>query len=134
MKVTKAKALNAKPFTRSARCGTAPGGPPETPLVLIQTLRQTRPRVASAFGPAFGVECIPSPADRAGCSCDAPRCLRWPAGRGSEAGRTNKGCCIEPLCFGDFHLGPQLKVTRPPGRDPAGNAVSRAILPGGPAA
>jgi hypothetical protein len=30
--------------------------------------------------------------------------------------------CIQPLCFGDFHLGPQMKVTRPPGRDPARNA------------
>src|SRR5687768_10725997 len=27
--------------------------------------------------------------------------------------------CIEALCFGDFHLGQQMKVTRPPGRNPA---------------
>ena len=27
--------------------------------------------------------------------------------------------CIEALCFGDFHLCQQMKVTRPPGRDPA---------------
>src|SRR5688500_10399599 len=27
--------------------------------------------------------------------------------------------CIQALCFGDFHLGQQMKVTRPPGRDPA---------------
>ncbi len=26
---------------------------------------------------------------------------------------------IEALCFGDFHLCQQMKVTRPPGRDPA---------------
>ncbi len=25
----------------------------------------------------------------------------------------------QALCFGDFHLGQQMKVTRPPGRDPA---------------
>jgi hypothetical protein len=31
---------------------------------------------------------------------------------------------IEVLCFGDFHLDPQMKVTRPPGRDPASNALS----------
>ena len=29
---------------------------------------------------------------------------------------------IEVVCFGDFHLDQQMKVTRPPGRDPAGNA------------
>jgi hypothetical protein len=27
--------------------------------------------------------------------------------------------CIEALCFGDFHLCQHMKVTRPPGRDPA---------------
>ena len=27
--------------------------------------------------------------------------------------------CIRALCFGDFHLCRQMKVTRPPGRDPA---------------
>ena len=27
--------------------------------------------------------------------------------------------CIQALCFGDFHLCQQMKVTRPPGRDPA---------------
>jgi len=26
---------------------------------------------------------------------------------------------IQALCFGDFHLCQQMKVTRPPGRDPA---------------
>jgi hypothetical protein len=31
------------------------------------------------------------------------RCLAW---------------CIEALCFGDFHLGQQMKVTRLPGRIP----------------
>ena len=32
---------------------------------------------------------------------------------------TTKSLVFEPLCFGDFHLGRQMKVTRPPGRDPA---------------
>jgi hypothetical protein len=27
--------------------------------------------------------------------------------------------CIQRLCFGDFHLAQQMKVTRLPGRDPA---------------
>jgi hypothetical protein len=35
---------------------------------------------------------------------------------------------IGPLCFGDFHLGPQMKVTRPPGRDPARNAVNNTSM------
>jgi hypothetical protein len=30
-----------------------------------------------------------------------------------------KGAAFKPLCFGAFHLGPQVKVTWPPGRDPA---------------
>jgi len=33
--------------------------------------------------------------------------------------------CVEALCFGDFHLGQQMKVTRPPGRDPATVRVNR---------
>ena len=44
-------------------------------------------------------------------------------------GRTRKSACsrsetakwagVGALCFGDFHLGQQMKVTRPPGRNPA---------------
>jgi hypothetical protein len=46
-------------------------------------------------------------------------------------GRTRKFACsrseqakwagVRALCFGDFHLGQQMKVTRQPGRDPAGS-------------
>jgi len=46
-------------------------------------------------------------------------------------GRTRKSTCsrseqakwagVRALCFGDFHLGQQMKVTRQPGRDPAGS-------------
>jgi hypothetical protein len=32
--------------------------------------------------------------------------------------------CIQALCFGDFHLCQQMKVTRPPGRDPATHKVN----------
>jgi len=32
---------------------------------------------------------------------------------------------IQALCFGDFHLCQQMKVTRPPGRDPATDSVNR---------
>ena len=33
--------------------------------------------------------------------------------------------CVEALCFGDFHLCQQMKVTRPPGRDPATDNINR---------
>ena len=33
--------------------------------------------------------------------------------------------CIQALCFGDFHLCQQMKVTRPPGRDPATHMEKR---------
>jgi hypothetical protein len=46
-------------------------------------------------------------------------------------GRTRQSACsrskqakwagVGALCFGDFHLGQQMKVTRQPGRDPAGS-------------
>ena len=32
------------------------------------------------------------------------------------------------LCFGDFHLPQQMKVTRPPGRDPASSAGTTQAL------
>ena len=32
---------------------------------------------------------------------------------------------VRALCFGDFHLGQQMKVTRPPGRDPAPHMRNR---------
>jgi hypothetical protein len=35
---------------------------------------------------------------------------------------------IEVVCFGDFHLDQQMKVTRPPGRDPARNAASNTSI------
>ncbi len=42
-----------------------------------------------------------------------------PLGRASEAGWTNGWFCVQALFFGDFLLGHQKKVTRPPGRNPA---------------
>jgi hypothetical protein len=32
---------------------------------------------------------------------------------------------VQALCFGDFHLGQQMKATRQPGRDPAGSLAER---------
>jgi len=63
-------------------------------------------------------------------------------------GRTRKSTCsrseqakwagVRALCFGDFHLGQQMKVTREPGRDPAGSLAeskrgSKPDLGGSPA-
>jgi hypothetical protein len=36
---------------------------------------------------------------------------------------------IEVLCFGDFHLDQQMKVTRLPGRDPARHANKNCYIP-----
>jgi hypothetical protein len=53
-------------------------------------------------------------------------------------GRTRKSTCsrseqakwagVGALCFGDFHLGQQMKATRQPGRDPAGSLAERNPL------
>ena len=48
----------------------------------------------------------------------AHRSKSGPPDRSAEALRQNQ-LVFEALCFGDFHLGPQMKVTRPPGRNPA---------------
>jgi hypothetical protein len=42
-----------------------------------------------------------------------------PPDRGADGNGEDEWFCIQALCFGDFHLGQQMKVTRPPGRDPA---------------
>jgi hypothetical protein len=122
MKVTKAKALNATPFTRSARYADPVQG---------ATFRH---RDASS----------PQRAGRRGPRKASPALTRWTQGQ-SEARPRRVSCrfglrrwfqvarragwarseeraerfCLQPLCFGDFHLGPQMKVTRLPGRDPA---------------
>ena len=36
-----------------------------------------------------------------------------------SAAKRSAHMCVQALCFGYFHLGQQMKVTRPPGRDPA---------------
>jgi hypothetical protein len=55
-------------------------------------------------------------------------------------GRTRQSACsrsetakwagVQALCFGDFHLGQQMKVTREPGRDPAGCSAMHQSKPG----
>ena len=123
MKVTKAKGLKATPFgSFFALRRPGPAGHFDTPPRIEPTTRSTRPRFASAWGPADlrgrgFARPAPSSAPQVRCAASSPS---RPPDRGSGACRTSERCCIQPLCFGDFHLGPQMKVTRPPGRDPAG--------------
>jgi hypothetical protein len=145
MKVTKAKALNATPFTRSARCGTpaqratwkpcGTSNPPRT--------RRRGPRKASPAQSRWIPDQSAARPRRVSCRFDWRR-WRQVARRAGCARREERAerFCTQPLCFGDFHLGPQMlakrgsahfaqrsyadtKATRPPGRDPAGGANSR---------
>ena len=125
MKVTKAKGLNAKPLSSFFPPRTpGPAGHLEPPPPIEATAHSTRPRCASAGDPAnlrgrgFARPAPPS-ARWVRCAARAPS---GPLGRVSAACRTHERCCIEGLCFGDFHLAHQMKVTRPPGRNPASNA------------
>ena len=43
------------------------------------------------------------------------------------AAKRSSQMCVEALCFGDFHLCQQMKVTRPPGRNPATNKVNQTF-------
>jgi hypothetical protein len=128
MKVTKAKRLNAKPLSSFSSPRTpGPAGHLEPPPQIAATTHSTRPRCALAWGPANlhgRGSARPAPSSALQVRCVA-RVQSGPLGRGSAACRTHEGCCVEGLCFGDFHLAPQMKVTRPPGRDPASNAKSK---------
>ena len=42
-------------------------------------------------------------------------------------GVTAKSAGVQALCFGDFYLGPQMKVTRPPGRNPARSVPAQKL-------
>ena len=64
--------------------------------------------------------CAASRSVRASRWRDGRHSVRSPAGPGMRSEKNElRGVCLQALCFGDFHLGPQMKVTRPPGRDPA---------------
>jgi hypothetical protein len=65
--------------------------------------------------------CEASRGVRASGGCDASRGVRSPAGPGMRSALNElRGVCLQALFFGDFLLCQQKKVTRPPGRDPAG--------------
>ena len=128
MKVTKAKALNATPFMRSARCGTPtqratwkPCGPSNLPRT-----RRRGPRKASPAQSSWTPGQSAARPRRVSCRFDWRRWLQVARRAGcARRGERTERCCIQPLCFGDFHLRPQMKVTRLPGRDPASNAKSK---------
>ena len=123
IKVTKAKGLNTTPLMRSARCG-APAQRATWRQSSTSDLQRTRRRGLREASPAQirwtqgQSEARPR---RVHCRLDPQRALPV-ARRAGRARREERAewFCIEPLCFGDFYLGPQMKVTRPPGRDPAG--------------
>jgi len=123
MKVTKAKALNATPFARSARAGSPVRRATwkECGTADLQRSRRRGPRKASPARIRWTQGQSEARPRRANSYFDAPGRLQVArrAGPAKREERTER-FCIEPLCFGDFHLGPQMKVTRPPGRDPAG--------------
>ena len=145
MKVTKAKALNATPFMRSACWGTPTQRATWKPCGTSSLPRTRRrgPRRASPAQIRWTLGQSAARARRANCRFGPRRWLQVArrAGRARRGERAER-CCIQPLCFGDFHLRPQMfakrgsahfaqrsyadtKVTRLPGRDPASNAKSK---------
>src|SRR4029450_3136981 len=51
-----------------------------------------------------------------------------PSGPLDRAAKRDAQMRLKALCFGDFHLGQQMKVTRLPGRDPAAWGYSKATI------
>ena len=135
MKVTKAKAMNTKPVlaycarrhcaqraTWRLRCGSRPqfarpGLASHRPWFQrdrrAAAQRLDKPMVQRGRG--FARPAPPSAVSDRG----AAEFPSGPLGALPQRAERKDRFCIEPVCFGDFHLGPQMKVTRPPGRDPA---------------
>ena len=132
MKVTKAKGLEVKhPSFLSGASEDRPGGRLFTSVpARTFTSPTTSGSLRFALGGAYEGEA--QRARNVGRST-APRCRcgeRPPAGPMLRSEPVDScGVAFQALCFGDFHLGQQMKVTRPPGRDPAcrrhANAASR---------
>jgi hypothetical protein len=124
MKVTKAKALNATPLMRSARVGTPAQRATWRACGTSSPQRTGRrgPRKASPARIRWIQGQSGARPRRASRRFDRQRCVQV-ARRAGRAKREERAewFCIQGLCFGDFHLAPQMKVTRPPGRDPASN-------------
>ena len=124
MKVTKAKGLECNTFQflpfgsgQSAQRATGQDrGGFELPLTGSLRARFASPSVAVFIkGDAQRAR-----NERASRWCDQSGADKPPAGPTARSGQAELYVvAFEALCFGDFHLGPQMKVTRPPGRDPA---------------
>ena len=54
----------------------------------------------------------------------------WPSTDSLVAKEVNQIAGVEAVCFGDFHLGPQMKVTRLPGRNPGRLSNAKQYTPG----
>ena len=99
-----------------------PPGPTRRPSCAPRCGGVTRSAFASTDwrdGPdgSGGMEVI----SRTGCAKAPSRAGRrriWPSTDSLVAREVNKVAGVEGPCFGDFHLALQMKVTRPPGRDP----------------
>ena len=136
MKVTKAKGLNAKPNVLHATA-PRPAGHLETPLHLCPTPRsaaRASQSLARAEPLVFGSAPLrrgpPVALDHGPMRSEAPsselrarsaaESLSGPMGAVPARAERKDRFCIQGLCFGDFHLALPMKVSRPPGRDPAG--------------
>jgi hypothetical protein len=105
MKVTKANGLNTTPiwpsrFGQSAQRATCYAVLQRTGGSLDDSARFASPRLDAGGR-------IAKPPERRHGGAKPPK----------RAGQM--GVVFKALCFGDFHLGPQMKVTRQPGRNPA---------------
>ena len=136
MEVTKAKALNTSDVagriraTTSVACKGLSGA--FASVVALPTAN---------CGPSAQCSCLCSPAALWFCAVQPSRQV------GASASRHLKACTprwlspdatvqiagVEAVCFGDFQLGQQMKVTRPPGRDPARRRESRRTARHAPA-
>ena len=130
MKVTKAKGLTQHPI-RPPLCGSL--SPDREAQSLAPPASSLRPRSTT---PAV----VQQSCHHAGSTSAQPRLDRFswvmgggrslaasdaPSRRCARAKRKSNRMLSWGLCFGDFHLPQQMKVTRPPGRDPASSLCTR---------
>jgi hypothetical protein len=106
-------------------CASVHGAAPST--CLAEDGARARMHSAAKFAPsstrsADRSKCEPPERDAAQAASHAKRKRFSSHGRHISRAltqQTSGQMCIEALCFGDFHLCQQMKVTRPPGRNPA---------------
>jgi hypothetical protein len=123
MKVTKAKGLNTDQCISLRQSG------PAGHLAMLPKLEAATHSTASLRVGSIQRTCAelcgrgtPRPARRVRPRADVQR--RCQVARWTVYPQRADFMRIEVLCFGDFHLDQQMKVTRLPGRNPARNANS----------